>query len=94
VDQKLNYLQQMTMMPTPALTMNRSTAEEPNTEEQTIIRRMASTDPSVRAKGNYLRCIEALGFPVTTSAEDVGFALNVVLLFSKTIHLNKIKFKV
>ena len=75
--------------PGPAPTQGRDEADENDT--RTIIRMMASPLPAIRAKANYVQCLEALGFPITTCPEDVSIVIIWTLLsVSVTLHYNLI----
>jgi hypothetical protein len=47
--------------------------DETENHASEMIRAMASPNPQNRTKGNYLQCLEALGFPVNSSIEDVSW---------------------
>lgn len=75
IDEKLNavhsFLQASTTSAATAGISGERDEVEPDATH-TIIKRMASTNPEVRAKSNYLQCLDLLGFPVTTSVEDAS----------------------
>ena len=74
IDRKLNglrdFLQAMPSNPTNPPVAN-ETKEAADIVRLTI-KRMASVRPDERAKTNYLQCLDAMGFPITTSLEDVN----------------------
>lgn len=103
IDQKLNaihdYIQSIPAAPAFTVPSLCSTPREAEEETEQIIMMMASPLPETRAKANYLQCMEVLGFPVTTSIEDVSlhnlvYRNTVEPLYYDQIWANYVKSKV
>lgn len=83
IDRKLNglfnYLKTgpSTITPTSGVTPAREELEQEDNVRK-IIKRMSSSIPQIRAKTNYLQCLDVMGFPVTTSVEDVS---DIIVLY-------------
>ena len=86
IDRKLNGLFSLLQTsPSPVLTTPGTTPVTEDIEMEdharTIIKRMSSSIPQVRAKTNFIQCLDAMGFPITTSLEDVSVIIIVRDLF-------------
>ena len=75
IDRKLNAIHEFLQAAPATATGAPAAAQNEQREEDDMsrtIRRMASAQPEIRAKTNYLQSLEALGFPVSTSIDDVS----------------------
>ena len=74
IDRKLNGLRDF-LQAMPSNPINPPAANETDESADIVrltIRRMASVRPDERAKTNYVQCLDVMGFPITTSLEDVS----------------------